>query len=121
MANFEEENVRKSFGMFLLEKMQLNHKTIENFSAELSMETRTLRSYLDGTFPPQKMSTVYRLIETLNVQFSDFENFLDTHCRNSDRVDIKSGPTININTGNTISNSPIGTQGNITFNLHGDD
>lgn len=120
MADFNDSNVKKQFGIFLRDQMQLKHKKLEDFAAELTMETRTLRAYLDGTFPEQKLSNVYRLLEQLDVEFLAFETFLAGQAANAKRstshMNATSGPTININTGNTFTNAPIGTQGNITFN-----
>lgn len=120
MADFQDEKNRVLFGNFLLKKMQLKHQTIESFAADLSMETQTLRRYLDGTFPPQKLSNIYRLMEYLDVEFSEFETFLSEQStgskKTSSHFNAMSGPTININSSNSFDKCPIGTQGNVIFN-----
>lgn len=121
MANFQNQTDRNLFSEFLLTKMQEKHQTPEGFAAKAKVDIRTLRSYLDGSFSHTKLNQVFTFLEELDVEFSEFERFLRGHTLSgstNQRFSATSGPTININEGNTISDSPIGTQGNITFNQY---
>ena len=121
MANFQNQTDRNLFSEFLLTKMQENHQTPEGFAAKAKVDIRTLRSYLDGSFSHTKLNQVFTFLEELGAEFSEFERFLQERTSGASanhHFNTTSGPTININTGNKISDSPIGTQGNITFNQY---
>ena len=101
------------------------HITRQHLADKAGVSEKTIERYFRGELPDTILeSTFYSLLGVLNKNAAEFEAFVNGHVekdqQGSAQLHATSGPTININTGNTISNSPIGTQGNVTFNQSAD-
>ena len=121
MLDLSDNKIKTLFCSFMKEKMLEQHLTPQALAHSSGISERTIYRYVAFDLPKSAISqtTFFTLLDSLQTNAAEFSDFVEKQANkeNSSNINATSGPTININTGNTINNSPIGTQGNVVFNF----